>query len=103
MVEGLGYWLYFIPNFALAALMYTIAGRFMLSLVFKPDSDKVIWRVFAQTTDWFLRFVRSLTPAMVPDGLMVLFSIFWVVLFRILLLIVAVILGLSPISGGQHG
>jgi YggT family protein len=103
MIDGWGYWLYILPNFALAALMYTIMGRYVLSLIFKPDSDKVIWRVFAQITDPFLRFTRSLTPAMAPDGLVMLFSIFWLVLFRILLLIVAVILGLSPLTGGQNG
>jgi uncharacterized protein YggT (Ycf19 family) len=103
MVDGWGYWLYFIPNFILAALMYTIMGRYVLSLLFKPDSDKVIWRVFAQVTDPFLRFIRILTPAVVPDGVVMLFSIFWCVLFRILLLVVAVMLGLSPITGGQNG
>jgi uncharacterized protein YggT (Ycf19 family) len=103
MVDGWGYWLYFIPNFVLAALMYTIMGRFVLSLLFKPDSDKVIWRVFAQVTDPYLRFIRSLTPAVVPDGVVMLFSIFWCILFRILLLVIAVMLGLSPITGGQNG
>jgi hypothetical protein len=99
----LDFWLYFIPNFALAALMYTIIGRYVLSLIFKPDSTMVIWRVFAQATDWFLRFIRSLTPAMVPDGMVMLFSIFWIVFFRILLLIALVIAGFSPLAGGANG
>jgi uncharacterized protein YggT (Ycf19 family) len=94
------YWLYTIPNFVLAAAMYTLVGRYVLSLLFKPDSDKVIWRVFAQITDPVLKFVRNLTPAIVPNGMVMIFSVFWLMLLRISLLIVAVIFGFSPKLGG---
>jgi uncharacterized protein YggT (Ycf19 family) len=94
------YWLYTIPNFILAAAMYTIIGRYLLSLAFKPDSQLVIWRVFAQVTDPMLRFFRSLTPLVVPNGLVMVFSVFWIILFRIMLLIAAVIFGFAPKFGG---
>jgi uncharacterized protein YggT (Ycf19 family) len=95
-----GYWLYTIPNFILAAAMYTVMGRYLLSLVFKPDSEMVVWKVFTQITDPILRFVRSLTPAVVPDGLVMVFTIFWIILVRIMLLIAAVVFGFAPQFGG---
>jgi uncharacterized protein YggT (Ycf19 family) len=95
-----GYWLYTIPNFILAAAMYTIMGRYLLSLVFKPDSQMVIWRVFAQVTDPILNFVRGLTPQVVPAGLVMVFSIFWIVLLRVVLLIAAIVFGFAPRMGG---
>lgn len=100
MNDGLGYWLYTIPNFILAAAMYTIIGRYVLSLLFKPDSDMVIWRVFAQITNPILKFIRLLTPAIVPNGLVMLFSIFWLMLARIFLLIIAIVFGFTPQLGG---
>ncbi len=100
MIDGQGYWLYTIPNFLLAAAMYTLMGRYLLSLVFKPESQMVIWTVFQQLTNPILRFVRGLTPLVVPDGLVMVFSIFWIILARILLLIVAVIFGFAPRFGG---
>jgi uncharacterized protein YggT (Ycf19 family) len=100
MDEGSAYWLYTIPNFILAAAMYTIVGRYILSLFFKPDSDKVMFRVFAQITDPILNFVRTLTPAVVPNGLVMVFSIFWLMLARIFLLVIAVVFGFSPKLGG---
>ncbi|MGL4636862.1 MAG: hypothetical protein ACRCWF_12840 [Beijerinckiaceae bacterium] len=95
-----GYWFFTIPNFILAAAMYTLMGRYILSLLFKPDSDKVIWRVFAQVTDPIIKCVRVLTPAIVPNGMVMIFSVFWLMLLRIALLIVAVMFGFSPKLGG---
>jgi uncharacterized protein YggT (Ycf19 family) len=100
MTDGTGYWLYTIPNFILAAAMYTVMGRYLLSLVFKPDSQLVIWKVFQQITDPILKFVRGLTPLVVPNGLVMVFSIFWIVLLRIILLITAVVFGFAPRFGG---
>lgn len=100
MLDGPGYWLFLIPNFILAAAMYTLLGRYFLSVFFKVDSDRVIWRVFRQITDPVLKFLRSLTPRVVPDGLVMVFSIFWLLMFRVLLLIAAVLLGFSPNVNG---
>jgi uncharacterized protein YggT (Ycf19 family) len=103
MFDGAGFWLYIIPNFVLAAAMYTLLGRYVLSLIFKPDSDKVIWRVFAQITNPILHFVRALTPSIVPDGLVMVFAMFWLLLARIFLLLLAVIFGVAPGLGGGNG
>jgi uncharacterized protein YggT (Ycf19 family) len=95
MFDGPGYWLFVIPNFFLAAAMYTLLGRYFLSVFFKPDSEMVIWRVFQQITDPMLHFFRSLTPRLVPNGLVMVFAIFWLLMFRVFLLLVAVAFGLS--------
>jgi YggT family protein len=92
-------WLYHGPNLVLAALLYTLIGRYILSLLFKPDSDKVIWRVFAQVTDPVLGAVRTITPAVVPNGLVMVAAIFWLIILRMLWLLVAAMWGFLPRVG----
>jgi uncharacterized protein YggT (Ycf19 family) len=92
-------WLYHGPNLVLAALLYTLIGRYLLSLLFKPDSDKVVWRVFAQVTDPVLGAVRTITPAVVPNGLVMIAAIFWLVILRMLWLLVAAMWGFLPKVG----
>jgi uncharacterized protein YggT (Ycf19 family) len=93
-------WLYHGPNLLLAAMLYTLIGRYLLSLLFKPDSDKVIWRVFAQITDPVLGAVRAITPALVPNGLVMIATIFWLVILRMLWLLIAAMFGFLPKVGG---
>jgi uncharacterized protein YggT (Ycf19 family) len=100
MSDNASFWLFTIPNFALAAALYTLLGRYVLSLIFKPDSDTVIWRVFSQITNPVLNAVRIITPAMVPNGMVMLFSVFWLLLARVLLLMTAIIFGFVPKLGG---
>ena len=45
------YWYYHLPNFILAALMYTLLGRVLLGLIVGPDSGNYIWRFFCRVTD----------------------------------------------------
>lgn len=92
-------WLYHGPNLLLAAMLYTLIGRYILSLLFKPDSDKVIWRVFAQVTDPVLGAVRTITPAIVPNGLVMIAAIFWLVILRMLWLLIAAMFGFLPRVG----
>jgi uncharacterized protein YggT (Ycf19 family) len=92
------FWLYQIPNLILAALMYTLLGRFLLSLIFAPDSDKVIWRVFVQITNPALKAVRVITPQIVPMHLLVLFAALWTLLVRIGLFIGLAAAGLRPLG-----
>jgi YggT family protein len=98
MSEQLGFWLFTLPNYLLAAAMYTLMGRFLLSLVFKPNSELVIWRVFCQLTDPILHTVRTLTPAMVPSGLVMVLAIVWMLLLRLMLLVI--ILQTAPVPRG---
>ena len=47
----LAYWYFHLPNFVLAALMYTLLGRAVLGLIVGPDSSNYIWRFFCRITD----------------------------------------------------
>lgn len=93
------FWLFQIPNLLLAAIMYTLLGRFLLSLVFAPNSDKVIWRVFVQITDPFVKAARYLTPQLVPLNLVVLFAALWMLLARVALFFTLSAAGLRPAVG----
>ena len=100
MSDNASYWLFTLPNFVLAAALYTLIGRYVLSLIFKPDSDAVLFKVFNQITNPILKSVRVVTPEMVPNGLVLVFSIFWLLLLRILLLVAALTFGFAPSIGG---
>jgi uncharacterized protein YggT (Ycf19 family) len=97
--QGL-FWLYQAPNLILAMLMYTIIGRFLLSLAFPPDSDRVIWRVFKQVTDPVLGAVAAITPVSVPERLIYLFAFIWLFALRVVLYIVMRMYGLAPSIAG---
>ena len=56
------YWYFHIPNFILAAVMYTLLGRLVLGLFVPENWDNYIWRGFKAITDPFLRVVRIVTP-----------------------------------------
>jgi uncharacterized protein YggT (Ycf19 family) len=90
------YWSFHLPNLALAALMYTLLGRLLLSFVFAPESNAVVWRVFRQVTDPALRLVGLITPRMVPPGILIAFAIVWCLFLRMALLIAFAGLGLAP-------
>lgn len=100
MTDTVGFWVFHLPNLMLAALIYTLLGRYILSLFFPPDSDKVIWRVFCQITDPILTLVRLVTPALVPMPLLNLFAIVWLFLLRFLLFYIVRMLGLLPAATG---
>ena len=93
------FWLFQIPNLLLAAIMYTLLGRFLLSLVFAPGSEKVIWRVFVQITHPFVAAARYVTPQLVPLNLVVLFAALWTLLARVALFFTMSAVGLRPAVG----
>ncbi|WP_088343209.1 MULTISPECIES: YggT family protein [Rhodomicrobium] len=72
-----------IANFFLAALIYALLGRFLMSLLFEPQSEARIWRVLVISTNPVVKAVRVLTPHLVPINLVVLFAILWALLARI--------------------
>lgn len=92
--------LFTVPNFLLAAAMYTVLGRYILALLFKPDSQQVIWRVFAQVTNPVIGVVRAVTPRIVPDGVVMIFTLFWLLMLRMVLFLLAVMYGFAPRVGG---
>ncbi len=91
-----GFWLFILPNYFLATIMYTLIGRYLLSIFFKADSQLVIWRVFCQLTNPVLGAVRALTPAVVPPGLVMVLAIVWVIMLRVFLFLALLKLGMAP-------
>ena len=92
----LTYWYFHLPNLFLAALMYTLLGRLLLSLLFAPGSQAVVWRVFCQVTDPVLRLVGAITPRMAPSIIVLAFAIVWCLFLRMVLLIGLAGAGLLP-------
>jgi YggT family protein len=88
------HWYFHLPNLALAALMYTLAGRYSLSLFL--DQDRVIVRVFNTVTDPVLAVVGAITPRIVPSGIVLIFAMVWLFVARIALFLVLAIFGIRP-------
>jgi YggT family protein len=81
------HWYFHLPNYALAVLVYTLIGRFLLSLVLAPDTKNYIQRWFVRLTEPVLVVVRLITPALVPPGLLPLAGVIWLMLLRLVLLL----------------
>lgn len=96
----LDFWAFHAPNFLLAAMIYTVIARYVLSLFFRPDSDLVIWRVFCQITNPVLHAVRVVTPAVVPGPLVMVLAVVWLILLRVALFFTLRAYGLVPGVGG---
>ena len=80
----------------MAALIYALIGRYLLSLIFGWESDRVIVRVFSGVTDPVLKVVGAITPKIVPAGLLIVFSIVWLFAARIAFFLGLVLLGMRP-------
>ena len=89
------HWYFHLPNYTLAVLVYTLLGRFVLSLLLSPDTKNYIHRWFVRLTDPVLRIVRPLTPALVPQPLLPLVGVVWLTLLRVALLILFLRTGLA--------
>jgi YggT family protein len=82
----LNLWYYHLPNFLLAALMYTLLGRALLGLIVGPDSQNYIWRFFCRLTDPFLALLQPVTPRAVAPVVLWLFGVVWLFWLRVGLL-----------------
>ena len=92
----LTYWYYTIPNFVLAAVMYTIFGRVLLSLFFDPDSKNYIIRFFVRVTDPFINVFKPITPLATAPVVLWLFTFVWLFFIRVAMLYLFLILGMMP-------
>src|SRR5829696_3494147 len=92
----LAHWYYFLPQYVLAVLMWTMAGRFLLGLVAPPDWGNYIWRFFRRLTDPVIALVGRVTPSFVIDPLLPLVALWWLLALRIAFEVAATGLGLRP-------
>ena len=92
----LGLWYFHLPNFILAALMYTLFGRALLGLIVQPDSSNYIWRFFCLLTDPIVAVVALVTPRAVAPVVLWLFGVVWLFWLRVGLLYLFLLLGAVP-------
>jgi YggT family protein len=90
-------WLYLVPNFILAALMYTLVGRAILGLFVPPDSPNYIWRFFCRVTDPFIAAISVVTPKATIPVVVWLMGVVWLFWLRVGLLYLFLLL--SPKVG----
>ncbi len=90
------YWYFHIPNFVLAALVYTLIGRFALSFFVPENWDNYIWRAFRRLTDPVVSVVALGTPAIVPHRVILLFAALWLTLARVVFALALASAGLLP-------
>lgn len=89
-------WPYHLPNFILAALMYTLLGRALLGLIVQPDSSNYIWRFFCRITDPAVAAVALATPRAAPPVVVWLLGVVWLFWLRVGLLYLFLLLGQVP-------
>ncbi|MEX0759905.1 MAG: YggT family protein [Tistlia sp.] len=92
-------WYFHLPNFVLAALMYSLIGRLLLQMIVPDDWDNYILKAFRRLTDPVLAAVSYVTPEVVPGAIVLLLAVFWVLLLRILLFLLFTLSGLQPATG----
>jgi hypothetical protein len=93
------YWYFHIPNFVLAALVYTLMGRFVLGFFVPENWENYIWRAFRRLTDPVVALVGWGTPAIVPHRVILIFSVLWLTLARVLFALALAAAGLLPAGG----
>ena len=94
------YWYFHLPNFILAALMYTMLGRFLLGLMVDADSPNYIWRFFCRITDPVVAVIAMVTPKAAPSAVLWLFGFVWMFWLRVALHYTLLLLNLAPKFGG---
>jgi hypothetical protein len=82
--------------------MYTLIGRLLLSFMVPPPNwQNYIWRAFLRITDPVVGAVRVLTPAALPNVVVMIFAVFWMMILRIAWFILLGSLELLPtVSAG---
>ena len=94
------YWYYHLPNFILAALMYTLLGRALLGIIVGPDSGNYIWRFFCRITDPVVAVVALVTPKAAAPVVVWLLGVVWLFWLRVGLLYAFLLLGAVPPGPG---
>jgi len=78
-------WYYHVPNLILAALIWLLIGRLVLSLLLGRGNAVV--RLLEVVTSPVLGAVGAITPRLVPAGLVIVCAIAWLLAARIALFV----------------
>ncbi len=99
-IELLSFWYFHLPNYVLAALMYTLLGRFILGMIAPAGWNNYIMRAFVTVTEPVVALVRFITPHAIALPLVLVFGALWLMLLRVALFVGMVRYGLGPSVGG---
>lgn len=92
-------WYFHLPNFILAALMYTLLGRVVLGFMVEANSTNYIWRFFCRITDPVVAVVSLVTPKATAPVVVWLFGVVWLFWLRVGLLYLFLAFGALPGTG----
>lgn len=90
------FWYFHLPNYVLAAIMYSLLGRLILSFIFPPESENYIWKAFVSVTQPAVRTAGFVAPRAVPLPVLIIFAFIWVAAVRHALSVVLTLNGLMP-------
>jgi hypothetical protein len=85
------YWYLTVPNMILAALIYLLIARCILSFVLR-DSN-IVMRVLSVATGAAFVPVAAVTPRLVPKAVVIVFAIVWLYLIRMALSVATPFIG----------
>src|SRR4029453_4693415 len=83
----LTHWYYHVPDLILAALIWLLIGRLVLTLLVGADRGNPILRLLGPATGPLVKAVGAITPRLVPAGLVIVFAIAWLLAARIALFV----------------
>jgi YggT family protein len=90
------HWYFHLPNFLLAAVMYTLLGRVILGMVVEPNSQNYIWRFFCRLTDPVVHAVAIVTPRAASPVILWLFAFVWLFWIRVGFYALFAVFGAAP-------
>ncbi len=79
----LGHLPFWLVTYGLAAIGWTLVGRFLLQFLMPADSMNYIWRAFRRLTDWAVAAARAMVPSIVAPGYLPLVAAFWIFTLRL--------------------
>ncbi len=95
----LAHWYYHVPDVILAALIYLLVARLILSAIWGSDGDTFITRVLDRITNPVLAGVGAITPRLVPLPLVIVFAVVWLAALRLALFIAVTARGIRLALG----
>jgi len=99
-IQLLPFWYFHLPNYVLAALVYTLMGRFLLEMMAPAGWNNYILRAFVTVTDPVVKVVRFITPHAIALPLVLVFGALWLMLLRVALFLAMARYGVAPTIGG---
>ena len=81
MFEGIPIWIIVI-DYAMGLVMWTLVGRFGMSLFVSEHSDFFFMKSFMKMTDPLIRAMRRLTPSFLVDKLRPLYVAWFIFMIR---------------------